>query len=323
MRKKTLRIVVEIAIIIFIIEGFVIINDLISDFGKKKFKPIVDNNKYAYQVEELVIEDDEIVLKGWFFELKNVRNEDQHVDEGKELGIVLFDNSIKIENPKDFYKGISMSVTRNTRNDVNNYFNCEYDYSYCGFTAKIPKNNIELDQKEYRIIFKPDINGEVGILSQVFIRNETINYIPADEYVDLDISGTDLEIVVNEGYCIGGNPEKKLAIFQYEWKLYWILDSEIYSSKKEKSTMQFRIDTTQYNKLNENNMDNREFWNKLDFTFEKAEISDSINCGKYRVCVQDIPDDISVSWILNRFYYENKQVYEKGFRPIYNFYLNR
>ena len=43
--------------------------------------------------------------------------------------------------------------------DVNEFFKCEYDYTNCGFLARIKKENIDLKNGQYQIIFKGNKNN--------------------------------------------------------------------------------------------------------------------------------------------------------------------
>ena len=74
MRKKAIRRTVEITVFLAIIVVLFVINEQITQNKKVSFKFMNDLNNFAYQIEDFQIEDDAIVLKGWFIRLKNVRN---------------------------------------------------------------------------------------------------------------------------------------------------------------------------------------------------------------------------------------------------------
>ena len=158
MNKKVLKIFVEIGLIIACCVCFVVINEVINDRKKMSFGPVVDSDAFAYQIESIVIEDKELVVKGWFFELKKVRNTLKNVIDSTNTGIVLYDLENENENsknPENLRKGIALHVEYIDRNDVNKYFGCEYDYSHCGFIARTDVSNINLTGGKYQIIIKP------------------------------------------------------------------------------------------------------------------------------------------------------------------------
>ena len=141
MRRRGLRIALQIGLLIIAIVIFVLVNEQINQEKKCSFVPKEDSNKYAYQIENVNIEDNYLVIRGWFFELQKVRNTKMTIEENDELGILLYDiNSVAetIQNKNDTKKkGAYLSITKSLRQDVNDYFDCEYDYSNCGFIAKI------------------------------------------------------------------------------------------------------------------------------------------------------------------------------------------
>ena len=132
-RNKLLRISLATGIIIALIVTFVLLNTQISDKNLKTFRAVTDKNLYAYQIEELDTDSENLILKGWFFELMKARNEENEMDKGKKIGIVLYDlgsgKEIDKEDSETVYSGLFMNLQYTTRNDVNEYFKCEYDYS--------------------------------------------------------------------------------------------------------------------------------------------------------------------------------------------------
>ena len=74
MRKKVIKITIEIMVIIAIALTFVIVNDMITDNKKSTFIPIADSGSYAYQIEKVSVTDKDLIIQGWFFELKSIEN---------------------------------------------------------------------------------------------------------------------------------------------------------------------------------------------------------------------------------------------------------
>lgn len=324
MKKKVIRLSVKIALIIAVLIGFVIINELIYENKKMTFKTIVDDYKYIYQIEDMYFDEENIVLKGFFFELQNYRNQDREISLNGKLGIVLFDiNSIAQkdldgnEKPK---MGLPLNVEYGIRVDIDDYFKCEYDYSKCGFTARTKKENLNLENGQYLILFKPDEEDiRVAINSNTYINNGQLVYINPKNIVELEVEGTDIEKIVKEGICVASSPKDHVFIYQYGWKLYWIVDNGFVFEKDGSTCIQYHIDTTQYSNLPKNRIEKGNYWDNLGADFEKYEITNSINCGKYRVYVRDIPSTYSVTRITTGYYADEKWKWQIFFRPIYSF----
>ncbi len=319
MKKKQLfGIVVKIGIIIGVVIVFILINEQITDNNRISFEPIKDSNKFAYRIEDISIEGNDLVIKGWFFELMKVRNEEVENANAKQYGVLLYDvnseEKIDLDGNVKPRKGIGLDVSYTKRTDVDEYFSCEYDYSNCGFIARIDQSNIDLKNGEYQIIIKPDKEGTKGILCADYIQNGELKYISSNEKVLLDVRGTDLEKIIENGNCLMSSPENSVYVYQYEDRLYWIADENFYFEEDGGTYIQYQIDTTQYTMLPENSIKDGIYWANLGGFFESYEITETIDCGKYRVSVRDIPKDFSVYWICTGYYTNGKWVWMKNFR---------
>ena len=316
-----MRISLATGIIIALIVTFVLLNTQISDKNLKTFRAVTDKNLYAYQIEELDTDSENLILKGWFFELMKARNEENEMDKGKKIGIVLYNlgsgKEIDKEDSETVYSGLFMNLQYTTRNDVNEYFKCEYDYSKCGFIATISLNSVDLQNGFYQIIFKPEKEGATGLAidSTLYIDKGKLSYIDPRKAIEIDATGTELEEVVKKGICVASNSEKHICVYQYGWTLYWIAD-EGYNFEEDGSTViQYQIDTTQFDRLPENRRNNGYYWADNWATFERHEKT----YGKYRVLSMDIPLDYSVTRITTGYIAEGRWIWKSYIRPIYNF----
>ncbi|MBR4341499.1 MAG: hypothetical protein IKP88_02110 [Lachnospiraceae bacterium] len=320
-KKKILKITIEVIVIIGIIVGFILINDQLSQNRKSTFEFIKDSNEYTYQIEETGYDGEDFYIKGWFFELKSVRNTVMEVGNNKTCGVVLYDmnkniadETVKSDNRVE---GIALNVEKIVRNDINDYFKCEYDYSNCGFVAKIPKIMVDVENSLYQIILKADEKDNNGIETAIFLDHGTLKYINPKDEVKLDVNGTDLEDIVNKGYCMVSDPGHYIYVYQYEKKLYWIADKDYYFENDGSTCIQFSMDTTQFDKLPKDRIDKGLYWSSIGDDFEKYEVTDTINCGKYRVSVREIPKDYSVTRIVTGYMFDEKWVWKGQFRPVF------
>ena len=318
-RKKIIRLTIEISIVIILVVSFFIINEVVKDNKRCTFTFKEDSNFFAYQVDELYVDKEELVFKGWFFELESVQNVQHEVNKNNEFGILLYD----LDSEKELFndgsfrpaKGLECSVDHFKREDVNDYFKCEYDYSNSGFTARIKLNSLNIEEGKYQVVFKPERNEDEGILSSVYIDKGVLRYIDPKDYYPLDIQGTDLEKVVNGGNCLVSRPDFHICVYQYENKLFWIAD-ENYDFEIDGSTyIQFALDTTQYDRLPSDSKEHGWSWSDISGQFEDYEVTDTMNCGRYRVCVRDIPQEYSV-YHASTGHYVSEWIWNSYFRPL-------
>lgn len=313
---------IKFAVILVLIIVFVLINNKISFSNVSSFYMYEDSNNFAYQIENVKIEDDELVVKGWFFELKSIRNISCDINDNRKPVFLLYDINSDVEEYIDGSQkpltGVPSKTEWYDRQDINEYFKCEYDYTYCGFTAKYSVDRIDFENGQYQIIikFQEDNVNDWGIGTTTFIDRGEICYINPKNSKNLNVEGTDLEQIVHEGICVVNNPEYHIWVFQKDWKLYWIADEEYFFEEDGSTYIQYQLETTQFNKLPANRTDNGRYWSNLGDNFESNEISKKINCGKYRVYERDIPNEYSITRIETGYFADDKWIWQRYFRPI-------
>lgn len=315
LKKK--KIIIDLSALIVIVAGIIIANLMIITNRRKSYRLDGDSNIYAYQVEEVNTDQNDVIIKGWFFELNKVQNVEREID-GKTYSVLIskLDNN---ENTDDgdvrSGKGIIAELQNESRHDVNKFFCCEYDYSNCGFIAKIDKSLLDIENGSYLIIIKADKDSEHGIPA-AYIENGELQYTNPSDKMNLNVEETDLEDIVKNGVCVVSCPKYHICVYQYGWKLYWIADEE-YTFEEDGSTyIQYQIDTTQFDKLPVDRTVNGWYWSNIGANFEDYEITDEMNCGQYRVYMRDIPKEYSVVRIETG-YYINDWVWSKNIRPDY------
>ncbi len=320
-KKRVLNIFLRVGLIILIVVFFFIINDIIDGKNKSSFRHIGNSNEFAYQVEDVRIENQQLIVEGWFFELKSVQNVPKDIEEKKNLGIILYDLNTEeisnVEGPSRKVKGMAFSVERKKRLDINDYFKCEYDYSDCGFIAKLDVSGLDIEKGQYQIVFKPDEYGIDGIQTDAFIENGKLSFVNPKEKFHLEIGDTELEDIISNGYCIMTCPEYHICVYQYEKKLYWIVEEGFEFEESGKTAIQYQLDTTQFDKLPEKSRLSGQYYGNNSFVFEEYEITNSINCGQYRVAVVDIPQEYAVTRFVTGARSNGKWIWIKYFRPVF------
>ncbi len=303
---------------------FIVINTFLSKRRQGAFEPIGDSNYYAYQIEDVSVDGSDLVIKGWFFELMKVQNHENKVVNGT-LAIVIYDlSNEKVaynDGSNEIRNGIKANVIFTDRSDINEYFKCEYDYSHCGFEARINKSQIDMINGNYQIIIKPD-DTEVRGIQAAYIVGGELKYINPLDNMPLNVIGTDLEKVVHDGTCLVSYPEVHMCVYQYGWKLYWIAEKEYEFEKDGSTQLEFFSETTQFDKIPKYRTNNGRYWDSMFATFEEYEITESVNCGEYRVCVRDLPVNYSITQMGTGYRVNNNWVWKRYFRPIYKVRIN-
>ena len=316
-KKTEKKIVIYSVVIVVMILIFIVVNRNISDDNEGMFWMFGDGNEFVYEIEDIFVENNMLNIRGWFIELKSVRNKEINVESNSKIGVLLYDVNSEIEYDYDGlakpYKGIKMEVELKKREDVNNYFDCEYDYSNCGFVAKTSISNVDFDNKEYRIIIKTDENNMDALASSTFIRNGKLEFVDKNDLFDIDVKGTDLEGIINEGVCVAACSEYNMLVYQYDHKLYWITDNEYPFWVDDDTYLFCQVDTTQYDKIPNERKTMDQFWVDYTDSFRNFEITESINSGKYRVACRDILSDYAITMILT-----GNEKWIRIFRPRYN-----
>lgn len=259
-----------------------------------------DDFSWVYQVDSIETEGNEVVLRGFAFEL------DKDAEEGA-FEIVLVD----IETGKRYFPKMEYVG----REDVNKYFLCEHEYVQSGFKATLKAKKLDLEEKHFEVLLR--MAGEQRTYrTGTHISKGSLMYTNPKEYVPLDVAGTDLEEIVEEGILRVYRPDYGMYVYQYEGELYWIAEED-YGFVNGDTSVQYQLDTTQVNKLPQNRLENEWYWDNLGFGFAGRELND-IETGKYRVAKKYLPVEYSIEKIWTG-YYDDKWIWKQDFRPYYFF----
>ena len=261
---------------------------------------VEDNFTWVFQVESLSEVNGEIFLEGFAFEL----NED--VREGK-CEIVLQD----VDTKKNYFS----EVKDTKRKDVNGYFLCEYDYTLSGFIAMFKDNEVSLNGSAYEVLLRPD-GSRSAYRTGTFISEGKIVYANPREFYLLDVEGTELKKVVENGILRVARPDYGMYVYQYKGELYWVAD-EGYGFVDDDSCVQYQLETTQNDRLPEYRKKNNWDWDNLGFMFQEEEMVEE-NWGRYRVAKKALPEAYSITkiWTGN---YIDEWIWKQYFRPYYVF----
>lgn len=333
----------QVAVIVFIIVLFIIINHDIDYERLKVFTPISDGTFCTYQIDSIIEDKGELVLNGWYFRLEKMYNVVQEVNHDVEFSVLLAEmdpltgdylyetsnsksntntdiGGVDDEAENTLY-GILADVEPVIRQDVNMYFDCEYDYSKSGFCAKVKIRDIDLNEGLYRVLFKEDISQQQAIESNIFIYRGELMYFNPIESWELNVENTDLVPIVSNGICIASCPEYHCSIYQYNGDLYWIVDEKFNFESDGNTIMEYMLGTTQFDKLPQNRIGNGLYWDDKQESFEANEVTSTMNCGRYRVSVRSLPIDYAITYLsLGQYDYDKEEwVWQRMVKPYYDF----
>lgn len=266
----------------------------------RSIEPCEDDFSWVYQVDSVVVEGDEFVLTGFAFELGRDA-------EKKAFDIVLQD----IETGKNYFPKMQYSE----RKDVNEYFLCEYDYLNSGFTARIKSKKLDLQKGNYEVLLQMG-GTRKAYQTGTYLSKGQLMYVNPNEYVPLEVVGTNLEEIVEKGVLRVYRPDVGMYVYQYEGELYWIAEPE-YGFVEGDTIMQYQLGTTQVEKIPQHRLENGWSSDNIGFLFSRNELTEW-NTGKYRVTKKSLPTVYSITkiWIGN---FIDGWIWLQNFRPYYRF----
>lgn len=256
-----------------------------------------DDFSWVVQVDEVRSEGDEFVLEGFAFKLNQNA-------EGESFEIVLHN----LDTGEYFFSKMKYE----DRDDVNDYFFCEYDYTKSGFEARIKEKKLDLEKNDYEILLRPESEKNPYQFA-TYLAGGKLMYANPKEYIPLDAKGTSLEEIVEKGILRVYRPDAGMYVYQYNGKLYWMADTNYTFEEDGITCIQYQIGTTQVEKLP---LDCRQKnWNfeRREYNFEVQENKD-LQTGKYRVVERTLPTEYSVLDVVTGYYLDD-WVWYQIFRP--------
>ena len=286
-RNNKVQYITALVVILIFIFSFIYYynHSIVSDAVLQEVNP----TDYAFQIDSIELENNKLSITGWCFN----RNEDLTDPEKiPVMKVVLVDSS---DNNKFYYRaqyGIA-------REDVNEYFRGGHEYVYCGFSAEIGLSSLDTEHTDYEIVFQQNERNQFCIRPGLYIHEGRLMNADPSIYEPLAVENTDLEGVVNDGILKVYRPDLGVYVYQYGWKLFWIIDDNY--PLAEKNLMEYAVYTSNPDKLPDYRRGSD--WDNLKFNFTDAEITQVINAGQYRAAVRDIPTDYPVTIVFTGFVY--------------------
>lgn len=302
--KASCFIICMIAILCIFIIGNVLIKKTVS----QKYTLEEDNN-FIEHIEKCEIKEDKIWVYGWCF-YKNVDSINQEIQ-------------VFLKNIEDSEDVVWLDVTRIDREDIDTYYDCEFDYSKTGFEASAKLSKDYFDKAEYEIIIKLSYTEifvqDIGT-SETVVRRDNVKTVSTQQYISkgelttfknktesepLRTESTELNEVFDKGICLLYREEADLYVYQYREKLYWIAGDHFFFEEDNSTLIQYQLDTTRTECLPAERISNGWLWDNLDFVFEENEIVTDETCP-YRVAVKNIPSEYPVLRFWTGYYHSGQ-----------------
>ncbi|MBQ9032158.1 MAG: hypothetical protein IJ106_12005 [Parasporobacterium sp.] len=264
----------------------------------------------VYQIDNVGVENGKLTITGWCFR----KNEDTS-DREKKPGLrIILANTNNYEDLRYFRADYGLE-----RPGVGPYFNNDgYNYSNCGFIAEIDTKKLDLENTDYEIVIQQNERNAGSVKTGVYIHEGQMMFTDPQSYVSLDVENTDLEEITKNGFLRVNRPDEGMYVYQYGNRLYWIAE-EKYPLDNGWNFICYLLETTQVEKLPEDRLAIGVDFDNIGMYFTDNEITDTINCGKYRVSVRDIPSEYAVAVISTGYYEDGAWVWRERFFPHYYF----
>lgn len=301
--EKIKTVIKKLLICVIILLIALVVDYFVQDCIYKNVCTLVEDDfTHVFQIDSTEIKDNRFILKGWVFKL----GEDSAKDD---FDIILYDYN----DDKEYY----MDVKDVVREDVNEYFRCEYNYSDVGFVADIRISNLDLNASNYEVLIRPkDKMLHKAYKSGIYISGGKMMFVKPEDYVPLDVEGTELEKIVEDGALRVYRPDVGMYVYQYEGKFYWITDRKYIFETDCSTCVECQLDTTQIYRLPQHRLENGHYWDNIGFVYENYETEGT---DIYRIAITDMPVSYSIEKIWVGYYVEGWQWIQE-FRPRYKFY---
>lgn len=278
-----LQIIICLSFCFIVILISFLINKLIDERIKLRKYTIVEEIKLINSVEKLDIENKRIKLIGYAFMLGRDATNDH---------ISVFLKNVGTN------KEIWLDTEYKERQDVNLYYNSEYDYTNSGFIAYT--NMDRLNHNEiYEIIIRiksafDSDNIETTVSANTYILDNKIYAYNPNKFDIPESNSSMLKEVFDNGQLCFYRSDVGMYVYQYNGKLYWIATKDFEFNEEGLTYIPYQLFTTQINRLPKERASSG--YDKLNFYFEEQEYKEQTTVP-YRVAIQDIPQEYAIAYI--------------------------
>lgn len=313
MKKKKI-----IHIAIFTLLEVVVLSFLFYEMSKlsysreSRFTEVTSEYKnYCFEIESFDINQNKVRIKGWCFCLGLEASKHENLKRNTKPVFLLVDS-------KDDKNKLVIRSEWNKREDVNKYFSCDIDYSYCGLSGEINASKINIRDTKYKLLIKYDRDSEHAIDTGCFIINGKLEYGEKNTDLLRRTEGTELNEIVKNGEQKLSLPDRGIYVYQLNEFLYWIADEKFVFNDDKTIMVQYLIFSNQKERLPNGS---KSFAEDKCSDFTAYEITNLMDSGSFRVYKREIPNEYAITCIETGVW-EKKLGWEwQGyFRPTYRLF---
>lgn len=191
------------------------------------------------------------------------------------------------------------------RPDVDAYFNCDYDYSWCGFQVDA---DIE-GEWEYYVIAGPLLLIPTG----TYVSGQGVHHVPEEEFEPPELD----EEFVRLGMPLVWRPDEHCWVYQHGGCLYWVVDESFHFEEDGLTYIQYQLWTTRPDRLPHVRIEDGWDWDNIGGNFEDYELKGDF--GRYRVMRRHLPTAYPVTSVMTGYYVDERWAWQECFRPVWNF----
>ena len=259
-----------------------------------------DDFSWIAQIDSVEYDNEIVRVKGFAFELNKLAKE-------RAFSIVLRN--------LDTEEMIFPKVRYFSREDVNGYFLCDYDYTNSGFEFSAKIDEFDLEKNNYEVLIKPYWEEYACHVGMYLSKGEVVS-VNLNENSLLEENDTRITEIVNNGTLRAYQSEMGIYVYQCANTMYWIVKKDYpYFSSNGNMWMQFVLYTTQNDKLPMEQLEKKCMWNNCSFSFLEKEVFET---DMFRVVKCEIPQTHSITRIETG-HLGDGRLWWMTFRPQYDF----
>lgn len=284
---------------IFFVVTMVVMTAVYVVIGKKLERTYTiepDDFWWVHQVDSLNFDDGKIVLEGWVIAKKR--------DSVAGAYDIIFE---EVGTEQKIYPKMEYVA----REDVNDYFLCEYDFVNSGYVAKANIETLELDKRAYEILIWLQAEN-VAMRTGTYVYKDSLYYVNPLQYREPEVQDELLIKVMDEGDMRVYMPELGVYVYQYNEELYWLFEDSY--GITEETIVQYQLITTQNNRLPKEQIEEQRDYRSFKFGHNEIQVIDE----NIRVAKAQLPSEYSIVQIWTGEYQED-WIWRADFRPHYNF----
>ena len=288
--------------VVFLVYG--VLRMKIEAVVSRQYTVVEDKDLIKY-IEAVNSEEGMLKISGWCF-YKDIDSKNNRVQ-------------VFLRNTLDDSDHVWMEVEEKAREDINAYYNCEYDYSNVGFLASAKMKELNIQDKDYEIFIKftgvkKTINGkkvkyERTVSTNRYIHEGKLTVLEPTKAV-MSTMNQELKKLLEGCTLLGYREDEGIYVYQNAGKLFWVFDEKAFLEEDGSTTIQFQLGTTRPDQLPERIIEKGQQVDSLGFVIEQRELQKG-RYYPYRVVERNIPTSYPITYFWTGYYVDSKWIWKE------------